>query len=218
MKKLRTALFILMLLPLAAVLACLPFLPESIPAHYGFTGQVDRWGSKFETLFTPLMTLGFGLFMLAMAKVAAKDEKDGKNNERVALMTAIVSLLVFNGLAAFVLYTSFTRLESFGDIPVDLFQAVGVLTGVGLVVVGNICPKLRKNSIIGLRTKWSMKNHVAWKKSQRVWGILSMASGLGMITLSLLVKGWLGFVLGSLPVGAAVAGAAIYSYQAAKKN
>ena len=218
MKKLRTALFIVTFLPLAAVLACLPFLPESIPAHYGFTGQVDRWGSKFETLFTPLMAIGFGFFMLAMAKAAAKDEKDGQNNEKAALITAIACQGLFCGLTAFTLYSAFTGLESFGDIPVDLFQAVGVLTGGGLIVMGNVMPKLRKNSLIGLRTKWSMKNHVAWKKSQRVWGILSMASGLGMITLSLLVKGWLGFVLGSLPVGAAVAGAAIYSYQAAKKN
>lgn len=218
MKKLRIALFILMLLPLAAVLACLPFLPESIPAHYGFTGQADRWGSKFETLFTPLMTLGFGLFMLAMAKVAARDEKDGQNNERVALITAIVSLLVFNGLAAFVLYTSFTGLERFSDMPVDLSQIVGVLTGGGLIVMGNVMPKLRKNSLIGLRTKWSMKNDITWKKCQRIWGILSILSGIGMLAAALFVKGWLGLILGSIPLGAAVAGAVVYSRWAAQKN
>lgn len=218
MKKLRIALFILMLLPLAAALACLPFLPESIPAHYGFTGQADRWGSKFETLFTPLMTLGFGLFMLAMAKVAARDEKDGQNNERVALITAIVSLLVFNGLAAFVLYTSFTGLERFSDMPVDLSQIVGVLTGGGLIVMGNVMPKLRKNSLIGLRTKWSMKNDITWKKCQRIWGILSILSGIGMLAAALFVKGWLGLILGSIPLGAAVAGAVVYSRWAAQKN
>lgn len=218
MKKLRIALFILMLLPLAAVLACLPFLPESIPAHYGFTGQADRWGSKFETLFTPLMTLGFGLFMLAMAKVAARDEKDGQNNERVALITAIVSLLVFNGLAAFVLYTSFTGLERFSDMPVDLSQIVGVLTGGGLIVMGNVMPKLRKNSLIGLRTKWSMKNDITWKKCQRIWGILSILSGIGMLAAALFVKGWLGLILGSIPLGAAVAGAVVYSRWVAQKN
>lgn len=218
MKKLRTALYVLMFLPLAATLVCLPFLPESIPAHYGFTGQVDRWGSKYETVITPLMTIGFGFFMLAMAKVAAKDEKDGQNNEKVALITAIACLGVFCGLTAFVLCTAFTGLESFGDIPVDLFQGLGVLTGIGLVVIGNISPKLRKNSIVGLRTKWSMKNEAVWKKSQRVWGILSMLGGIGMLVSALLVKGWLGFVLGSLPVGAAVIGAAVYSYKAAKKE
>lgn len=218
MKKLRTTLYVLMFLPLAATLVCLPFLPESIPAHYGFTGQVDRWGSKFETVITPLTTIGFGFFMLAMAKVAAKDEKDGQNNEKAALITAIASLGVFGGMTAFVLYTAFTGLESFGDIPVDLFQVAGVLTGIGLAVIGNICPKLRKNSLIGLRTKWSMKNDAVWKKSQRAWGILSIAGGIGMAVLSLLVKGWLGFVLGSLLVGAAVIGAAAYSYKAAREE
>lgn len=218
MKKLRTALYILMFLPLAAVLVCLPLLPESIPAHYGLTGQVDRWGSKFETIITPLMTVGFGFFMLAMAKVAAKEEKDGQNNEKAALITAIACLGVFCGLTAFVLYTAFTGLESFGDIPVDLFQGLGVLTGIGLVIVGNISPKLRKNSLIGLRTPWSMKNEAVWKKSQRVWGILAMAAGAAMAVLCLALKGWPGFVLGSLPVGAAVIGASVYSYKAAKKE
>ena len=49
MKKIKTSYLILyvflMLLPLILTLAALPHLPEEIPAHYGFSGQVDRWGS-----------------------------------------------------------------------------------------------------------------------------------------------------------------------------
>lgn len=38
-----------------ATLAILPHLPEQIPAHYGFDGQVDRWGSKYEALIFPVL-------------------------------------------------------------------------------------------------------------------------------------------------------------------
>ncbi len=76
----RVIFCLLMFLPLLAVLIALPFLPDEIPAHYGFSGQVDRWGSKYETLYFPVLTLLFGFFMLGMARVAVKQEKDGKNN------------------------------------------------------------------------------------------------------------------------------------------
>lgn len=35
-------------------------LPEKVPAHYGFSGEVDRWGSKSELLLLP----GIGFLIL----------------------------------------------------------------------------------------------------------------------------------------------------------
>ncbi|MER2106688.1 MAG: DUF1648 domain-containing protein [Solibacillus sp.] len=37
-------------------------LPETIPAHFGLKGEVDRWGSKIELLILPL--IGFALYAL----------------------------------------------------------------------------------------------------------------------------------------------------------
>ena len=39
--------YVIMFLPLIVTLEALPFLPEQIPAHYGFDNKVDRWGSKY---------------------------------------------------------------------------------------------------------------------------------------------------------------------------
>ena len=50
MKTKKTVYYILMYLPLVIVLIALPYLPEKIPAHYGFDNQVDRWGNKYEAL------------------------------------------------------------------------------------------------------------------------------------------------------------------------
>ena len=49
--------YLLMFLPLLVVLISLKFLPDQIPAHYGISGEVDRWGSKYETLIFPGVTL-----------------------------------------------------------------------------------------------------------------------------------------------------------------
>lgn len=63
MKK-KLAFYILMFLPLAAVLIALHFLPDQIPVHYDFDGQVTRWGSKYEALIFPAMTLLLALLCL----------------------------------------------------------------------------------------------------------------------------------------------------------
>ena len=44
------------------------FLPDTIPAHYGVSGQVDRWGSKYECFVLPGITLAFGALMLLAAR------------------------------------------------------------------------------------------------------------------------------------------------------
>ena len=217
MKVKRMLYLVLMFLPLAATLVALWYLPDTIPAHYGADGQVNRWGSKYEMLILPLMIPLFGLFMLAMAKVAKKQEKTGENNEKVCLMGGLVFLVVFNAMAFYFLYAGMQQTERLDSLPVDLSQLLFGLLGIGLIVMGNVMPKARKNSVLGLRTSWSMKDETAWKKSQRAGGICLMAAGLGMLLCSILTKGWLCFGLSMGLLLAATAAGAIYSYWVASK-
>lgn len=50
MNKRHIIIIILTILPILFTLIALPFMPDTIPAHYGFNGQVDRIGSKYELL------------------------------------------------------------------------------------------------------------------------------------------------------------------------
>lgn len=98
MKKKKIIFYSLMFLPLIVVLIALHFLPERIPAHYDFNNQVTRWGSKYETLIFPVITVLFGYFMLGMAKFSSKQEENGSNNENVCIVAGIVSLTLFNAM------------------------------------------------------------------------------------------------------------------------
>ena len=42
-------------IPLLWLFATLPTLPDVIPAHFGFSGTPDRWGSKYELLMVGIM-------------------------------------------------------------------------------------------------------------------------------------------------------------------
>ncbi len=181
--------YVIMFLPLIVTLAALPFLPEQIPAHYGFDNKVDRWGSKYEALLYPIVTILMGYFMLAMAKWGARQEEGGENNEKVLTAAGIVTMAVQNVLNAYALYTDYNKVEDLSSVPINIFQLLFGLMGIFMIIIGNIMPKLRMNSLIGLRTKWSMKDEATWKRSQRFGGITFIIGGIVVIVICCLTKG-----------------------------
>lgn len=127
--------------------------------------------------------------MLGMSRFCARREENGHNNEKVCLVMGIVSMLLFDGMTGFFLYTAFGGVESLSSVPIDINQLVCGLLGLSMVVVGNIMPKLRMNSMMGLRTGGSMKNETTWKKSQRFGGISFIVGGLAIILFCFLLRG-----------------------------
>ena len=163
-KKLLTALYIiLMFLPLIAVVVAYPFLPDKIPAHYGIDNQVTRWGNKSETFIFPIITLFFGFFMYIAARGAAEQEKKGsgseKNNSTITFVAGILSIMVFDILTFYFLYADFHQVENLNDMPFSLTKISFGVLGIALIILGNIMPKLKRNSIIGLRTRSQLGAH-----------------------------------------------------------
>ena len=189
MNKKKTVCYILMYLPLVVVLIVLPHLPEKIPAHYGFDNQVDRWGSKYEVLLFPVISILMGYFLLAMARLAAKKEEHGENNKNVTIIVGILVLILLNALNVYSLYTSFNKVENLSFVSLDIGQLVFGIIGMLMIVTGNLMPKLRMNSMIGLRTHWSMKNEATWKKSQHIGGISFIIGGIIIIGICIIMKG-----------------------------
>ncbi|WP_287417447.1 DUF1648 domain-containing protein [Oceanithermus sp.] len=47
-------------------------LPDTVPAHLNFAGEIDRWGSKIEVLILPLVyTVGAAFAALALLDALA---------------------------------------------------------------------------------------------------------------------------------------------------
>ena len=189
MKTKKTVYFILMYLPLVVTLVALQYLPDKIPAHYGFDNQVTRWGSKYEALLYLIATVLMGYFLLVMSRVAAKQEEHGENNKKIIIVTGILVLILFNVVNGYSLYTDFNKVENLSSLPLDINQLIFGIVGVLMIVTGNIMPKLRMNSIMGLRTHWSMKNEVTWKKCQRMGGISFIVGGIIIIGVCIVLKG-----------------------------
>ena len=144
MKIQKTIFYILMFLPLPVTLISLVFLPDQIPAHYGSDNQVTRWGSKYETLLFPVLQL-FLAYYAGNFKFSSEQEKMEKNNEKICIVAGIFSLLIFNVMTGYFLYTDFNKVENLSTVPVDLSQLIFILLGIFMIVFGNIMPKIRMN-------------------------------------------------------------------------
>lgn len=181
--------YILMFLPLVVTVISLIFLPDRIPAHYGSENQVTRWGSKYETLIFPAETMICGAIITAVAKSAAGNKKDGEKNEKAVVIIGIAVLLLFNLMIFYFLYADFRQISNLSDMPVDITGLVFCYLGAVIILCGILMPELKRNSMIGLRTKWSMKNEVTWEKSQKFGGISFVISGACIVVSSLFTEG-----------------------------
>lgn len=217
MKAKKSILYVLMYLPLVITLIALPYLPDQIPAHYNYSLQVDRWGSKYEVLLLPVASIFVGWILLAFAKYEAKREFSGNNNEKEAIITGIVSLLLFNVLTFYLIYADFKKAETLSSLPIPMNQLLFGIIGIGMIIAGNVIPKLSLNSVIGLRTVWSMKNETTWKKSQHFGGIMFIIAGILTIIVCLLTKGFACFI-GTMAIIAVLLVIDIfYTYRIAQK-
>ena len=206
--------FLLMFLPLLISIFALPFLPEQIPAHYNFEGEVDRFGSKYETLIFPVCTILMGFFMLWMAKIGAKEsEKNGK----IFFCTGMGISVWFTAMHCYFLFMDFKNASNLNDFEFDINQIFCILLGAGMVIMGCFMPKLKNNSLIGLRTSWSMKNDITWEKSQRFGGISFIATGILTALAGAVFKGLTAMLAAMGLILADTIICVIYSYKIAKK-
>lgn len=179
-------LFITSAEPLITVLIALHFLPATIPAHYDFNMNIDRWGSKYESLLMPAATVLMSAFMYAMSRFAAKQE-NGESNKKVTLICGIAINILFTAITVLSLKSAFKAVSDIKINGAAFVKTIFILLGAVIAVTGNFLPKCKLNSVVGLRTKWSMANEDVWFKCQRFGGILFVVCGTAMALLSALL-------------------------------
>ena len=180
-------LFTTSVIPLIIVLVALRFMPEKIPAHYDFNMNIDRWGSKYESLIMPAVTILMATFMYGMSCFAAKHE-NGENNKKVLLIGGIAINFMFTAITVWSLLSAFKIAENFKISGKFSINIIFISAGIVMTVVGNFMPKCKLNSVIGLRTKWSMANEDVWFKCQRFGGILFVVCGIIMAVISAAIE------------------------------
>lgn len=210
---------VLTLLPLVVTAVAVAwFLPDTIPAHYGVSGEVDRWGSKYECFIFPLLILPFGGLMLGIAKAASMEiwQSDGKGKKAV-LISGVIGLLVFHMVDYFFLYTSWAQVENLGEVPEIGLRILFLFIGLLFIALGAAMPLVKQNSWFGIRTKWTLESETVWAKSQRFGGKLYVCGGI-VTLVGLFFPQWLMITVTWVALVAATIGAVLYARREGRKE
>lgn len=188
----------LAILPTIVTAVALKFMPDTVPLHYNFAGEIDRWGSKYEHFLMPVFLIVWVILMQVITYFQEKkigdeptprEQASRRNNIKVVRIVTIAFEIFWLILICWMLWTSKenANIET-AQASTSIGQFIWIAMGILLVVIGNILPKSRMNSVVGVRTTWSMYNEETWSKSNRFVGIVLMVTGVAMVIASLILK------------------------------
>lgn len=195
----KKVMWIIVCIDIVAVAVALSLLPDVVPMHYNFAGEIDRWGSKFEELILPgimvIFALCWTLFLRYYEKKVTKltEEKEIKStntNIKVLGITGVALTIIWTGLMGVSIYNDFTTATlADSTSPLSIARVSTFLCSLLLIVFGNILPKTRVNSTVGLRTPWSMYNDETWRRSNKVGGYSLIVVGILSVITAAIVTG-----------------------------
>ncbi|MBL4649134.1 MAG: SdpI family protein [Aureispira sp.] len=186
-------------------------LPEQVPIHWNFQGEVDQYGSKASLGWVVLLiNVPIYLLMLFLPKIAAKQEsieRMGKKYYRLRLILQLfLSALVFIIL-----------LVSSGATQIAIETLLGYSFIFFMLLFGNYMGSIRQNHFMGIRTPWTLENEEVWKKTHQLGGRLWIGGGLfGFIFLLFLPNNWVLMTVVALMIIPMIL-ASIYSFVLFKK-
>lgn len=183
MKKLFS---MLTFLPLVISVFAFSLLPEQIPAHFNLAGEVDRWGSRLEIFILPILVAVIGLLYRRWVEWTLR--RQTQNSSRALYIAGCAMLAIFNGIFFVMLYTSFASVDRMAVSGEAIMRITNLLIGLSLIPLGNVMPKVKRNGVFGLRTKWSMANDTCWNLSQRFGGLSFVITGCLIVLGSILIS------------------------------
>jgi uncharacterized membrane protein len=187
MKNRRFIAWVFSFAPLLITLVVLRILPDIVPTHYSLSGNADRYGSKYEMLVLPIITILMGFFWVWMAKNALKNKEKGAQNLKVLFWSDIIMTLTYTVITVWFLYMSYYQTEQIYSSDVDFMKILSTCLSIGLILLGNILPKCKPNRLIGIRTKRTLANESTWYKTHRFGGKVYLLGGVLMTILCIFV-------------------------------
>jgi uncharacterized membrane protein len=164
--------FVLVATAFGATAAFYPSLPDRMPIHWNFRGEVDGWGSPSTSWILPCgMVVLLGVFAL-LPKLSPKPfDLDSKS------WTAYLFVMdVTMGLMAFIQAVTLWAAISPAKVDVTRPLVGGIM--LMLALMGNVLGKIKRNLYMGVRTPWTIASERVWADTHRVAAWWFVGAGL----------------------------------------
>ena len=152
-------------------------LPQTVPLHWNFKGEIDNWGPKSHLIWVIglLSVISYGLLTV----IPFIDPKKKIQNMGQKFYNLKFFLVLFmSALSVFIIYSVKNQSMHHTNF---LFIGLGLL----FVILGNYMKTIKANYFIGIRTPWTLENETVWKKTHELGGKLWFIGGL-LIVISCL--------------------------------
>lgn len=182
-------------------------LPNRIPLHWNLNGEADGYGSKLA-LFG---FAGLNVLLLALFLVLPHLDPKGKNYPYALNSWHLIQLIIHLLITYLFFIVAFMALGY--QLPVDLTVMYGLI---GLVLlIGSYLGNIKPNSLIGMKTPWTLSSDYVWHKTHRFTAQIWVLSSLLMLIYNFWHRTqWAFFVY----LGVLVVAPVVYSYIIYKKH
>lgn len=148
-----------------------PSLPELLPSHWNFKGEVDAYSNKaVVALVMPLLPLGIYLMMSILPALDPKRQNYTKFASSYETIKIGISLLMM-------FITTLPLLWGLGY-AIDISLIMRIVLPLFFIFLGNFMGKIKFNYFLGIRTPWTLSNQQVWNKTHRFGGRAMVLGGL----------------------------------------
>ena len=170
--------------------------------------MADSISSKAFTVFVlPAILTGVNLLCLIITPLDPRMQDQNKKAKN--LIFWIIPIISFTACSIFYAIAMGKTM----NLPLLLTLMIGIL----FLIMGNYMPKVKQNSMLGLKISWTLLNEENWNKTHRFAGKVWVIGGLVILLAILLPDTWLFPVLMAATL-AMVLAPAVYSYRIYKKH
>ncbi len=155
-----------------------PNLPEQVPTHWNWKGEVDEWSSKpFGAFFLPSMTVILWLVLLVLPWLSPRGFK-------VEAFRPIYNIIVLM-MVVLMAYIHLVALQAALHPKLDMARAL--MGGILLLFagIGALLGRVKRNFWVGVRTPWTLASEVVWDRTHRlasrVYTIVGIAGALAIL-------------------------------------
>jgi uncharacterized membrane protein len=176
-----------LLLPFIYLASLWNSLPEKVPIHWNYKGEIDGWGTKYSLIgilfLLPVLTY---VLMLVIPKIDPKKRiklMEGKYYQIKFVLVGFMSVL-----AIYIIHSSNSQTLLSPSI-------VLVLIGLFFMALGNYFKVIKQNYFLGIKTPWTLESEEVWKLIHILAGKLWIVGGLLIVIFSLVIPEDINFYL-----------------------
>lgn len=148
-------------------------LPDTVPLHFNWEGEVDKYANK-ETLLYVVVGVTIGVYLIIKFLPMLVSNQRIKSFFKTYQIIRIVMALFVSAVFCYLIYVSLNQAQEKGFVT----RVVIGLAGLLMSVMGLLMPSIKQNYAMGFRLPTTLKSEKNWVKTHKLGGLLWFWHGL----------------------------------------